>query len=181
MATYPGTSGSDNLNGTSGADIFYAKGGNDTINANGGNDTIYGAAGRDTIDGGSGSDLIFGGSGDDNIKGGSGDDEIWGGAGDDVLRGNGGDDQFHFGNGHGNDTIADFTTDDTLVLTGNIDPDDTFAYTSSSTNVGPDGVWNTIDDTYAFLVIDTGEGLIGLLGVFGFYSGSADFSFIEYD
>ena len=126
-----GGSGADNLTGEGVLDFVLGGSGDDTITVTGyfsivrggsGDDTIYGAdrarsmdflygdEGADTIYGRAGTDVIYGGDGADTIYGGAGDDKIVGGAGDDTLTGGTGADTFFFWEGHGTDTIKDFST-----------------------------------------------------------------------
>ena len=128
-----GGSGADNLTSQGVLDFVLGGSGDDTITATGyfaivrggsGDDTIYGADrsgtvdflygddGADTIYGRAGTDYIYGGEGADTIDGGAGDDKIVGGAGDDTLTGGTGADTFYFWEGHGTDTIKDFSTAD---------------------------------------------------------------------
>jgi beta-glucanase (GH16 family) len=60
----------------------------------------------------------FGNADDNIVSGGSGKQTIDGGAGDDVLKGGGGADVFLFEAGNGSDLIRDFSSDDTVRLTG---------------------------------------------------------------
>ena len=60
---------------------------------------------------------FYGGRGSDTIKGGGGADLLSGERGDDRLIGGGGKDSFEFGQGYGQDRIADWTDNtDTLAL-----------------------------------------------------------------
>ena len=91
-----------------------------TINGDDSTNTLGGTADADTINGHGGDDTINGGGGDDLIDGGGGDDALNGGAGDDFLVGGAGVDQFQFRSAHGVDIIADFSTEDRLIVTQNI-------------------------------------------------------------
>ena len=115
--------GMDVMNGGGGGDILDAGGGNDTLNGGGGMDLLLGGDGNDTLNGGTGDDLLDGGRGEDTLDGGDGNDTLNGGGGSDILIGGAGDDilwgdycnppaedTFVFAEGHGNDTIADFST-----------------------------------------------------------------------
>jgi Ca2+-binding RTX toxin-like protein len=84
-------------------------GGRDAILAGAGNDTVRGGSGIDQIDGGKGADLLYGGAGKDVIDGSFGRDRIIGEAGRDQLTGGMSRDTFVFADGHGSDTITDFT------------------------------------------------------------------------
>ena len=89
---------------------------------------IFGTDGDDTIDGVGGDNIIIGGDGNDDLRGGDGDDLIVGGAGNDRLSGGAGNDVLSGGSGSntfvlstaegdaGNDTIVDFTSNDTLAF-----------------------------------------------------------------
>jgi Ca2+-binding RTX toxin-like protein len=71
--------------------------------------TKNGTDGNDTINGSSGNDVLNGLDGNDVLNGGGGDDILNGGTGNDVLTGGSGADTFLFNaRGFGNDTIADF-------------------------------------------------------------------------
>ncbi|MBC6437848.1 MAG: calcium-binding protein, partial [Rhodobacteraceae bacterium] len=74
-----------------------------------GDDRLQGGSGNDALWGGRGKDVLWGGSGNDTLDGGSGNDRLVGGRGDDRLTGGAGADTFVFYDGHGNDTITDFT------------------------------------------------------------------------
>ena len=116
-----GGEGDDTNLGGEGNDWIRGDAGDDSITGGAGNDTIGGNAGNDTIDGGAGNDYLYGGEGDDVIYGGTGEDRIDGGEGDDILRGAADNDTdtdvdtFVFEEGHGDDTIADFTDGTDLI------------------------------------------------------------------
>lgn len=107
--------GNDWVDGGAGDDLIDLGAGNDFVAAveeyGRGDDSIFGRAGNDTLHGGRGSDLLDGGEGDDVLNGGAGDDFLIGGAGSDL---------FQFRSAHGVDTIADFSVEDQLVITRNI-------------------------------------------------------------
>ena len=86
------------------------------ITANKKNNIITGGAGNDEIYGGAGNDLIYGGKAADEIYGEAGDDTIEGGKGNDKLTGGDGADVFVWNKGDGNDTIVDFTNEDSLEI-----------------------------------------------------------------
>ena len=67
-------------------------------------------AGNDTLNGNRGNDDLQGGDGDDRLIGGRDQDTLDGGAGNDVLQGSRSADIFVFADGHGNDKIIDFST-----------------------------------------------------------------------
>ena len=68
---------------------------------------ITGTEEDDYISGGNGKDTILGGDGNDTLEGGKGNDNLTGGEGSDV---------FVYASGGGNDVIADFTTEDKIVI-----------------------------------------------------------------
>jgi len=76
--------------------------------------------GDDVIFGEAGDDRLHGGRGDDWLDGGVGDDTLVGGAGDDVLIGGEGADIFVMRSAFGVDTIMDFTAEDMLHVTNNV-------------------------------------------------------------
>ncbi len=121
FGAYPiGDSGDDSLNGGSGTDSLYGRGGDDSL---------YGGNGDDSLYGGNGDDSLYGGNGDDSLYGGNGDDSLYGGHGDDTLNGGLiGDDTFVFTNDTSSsgdvDTILDFTSGDTIQLSGFAGVDD---------------------------------------------------------
>ena len=77
--------------------------------------TILGGKGAESISGGTGNDLIFGNAGNDKLFGDSGDDTLYGGAGNDTLTGGDGNDIFVYGNGEGNDIIADYRAEEDFI------------------------------------------------------------------
>lgn len=81
-----------------------------------GNDRLNGGADADTLLGDVGNDTMTGGEGKDFVQGGGGDDVMYGQGGNDRLRGGLGADAFAFAGSHGRDTVADMTSDDTIVL-----------------------------------------------------------------
>lgn len=83
-----------------------------------GADTIQGLGGNDTIKGEGDADAMSGGSGDDRLLGGAGADTLDGGDGDDFLKGGTDADVFAFADGHGNDTVRDFSGNDVIDLSG---------------------------------------------------------------
>ncbi|MGC1494455.1 MAG: matrixin family metalloprotease [Sulfitobacter sp.] len=107
--TLLGGQGLDRLFGGDGEDHASGGTGNDGLFGQQGNDTLYGNDGGDRFFGGIGNDVIDGGSGDDTVYAGAGFDLIVGGIGDDLLYGGYNADIFVFADGHGADTIADFS------------------------------------------------------------------------
>ena len=106
MATFNGTSGSDNSFPTIGTgnvdDVLFGNGGSDKLQGYGGADSIFGGAGDDSLYGNnapgvaeadlgdflygeSGDDALFGGDGDDYADPGSGTNSVSGGAGVDTV------------------------------------------------------------------------------------------------
>jgi Ca2+-binding RTX toxin-like protein len=99
-----GTRQSDTLRGTESTDLIFGRNGSDVIRGRGGDDRIFGERGDDSL---------FAGAGDYNyLTGGFGDDELVGGAGTDL---------YYFGNGWGDDTVRDGTSDNRALFYG---PDD---------------------------------------------------------
>lgn len=113
-----GNAGNDYISGGEGDDTIYGCAGNDSITGDDGDDAITGHEDNDTLLGGAGSDTIYGNAGDDSILGGDGNDTLWGNAGNDVLTGGDGNDDFRWQTNSGNDTITDFSVDDSITLTG---------------------------------------------------------------
>ncbi|MEO1555361.1 MAG: M10 family metallopeptidase [Pseudomonadota bacterium] len=101
--------GLDRLFGGADDDLAEGGEGNDGLFGDGGNDSLYGEAGDDNFFGGSGNDMLSGGADNDTLNGGSGFDTIDGGTGDDEMFGRFNADTFVFADGHGNDTIGDFS------------------------------------------------------------------------
>ncbi|MEQ8816095.1 MAG: trypsin-like serine protease, partial [Thalassobaculum sp.] len=127
-----GGDGNDSMSGGSGADVLYGGHGGDKLSGGTGDDTIYGGesgwianhygnAGNDLLYGSSGSSYMRGGDGDDTLVGGGGRDTLFGDAGADLLSGGSGNDAFRGTPTElGEDTIADFTHDD-QILVGDVD------------------------------------------------------------
>ena len=101
--------GLDRLFGGADNDLAEGGDGNDGLFGDGGNDSLYGEAGNDNFFGGSGNDVLSGGADNDTLNGGSGFDTLDGGTGDDEMFGRFNADTFVFEDGHGNDTIGDFS------------------------------------------------------------------------
>jgi Ca2+-binding RTX toxin-like protein len=123
-----GGSGNDMLYGQDGNDTLYGDGGNDTIEGNAGDDELWGAAEDDVLYGHDGNDTLRGETGNDTLYGDVGNDTLYGQAGNDVLSGGAGADVLYGGDGNdtftgsvadlSGDTIADFTSGDTIIITG---------------------------------------------------------------
>ncbi|MEQ9329918.1 DUF4347 domain-containing protein [Thalassobaculum sp.] len=126
--TLYGEAGNDTVIGSSGNDLLYGGDGNDWMWGGKGNDLEYGGVGSDTMSGGDGADTLYGEADHDTLSGFSGDDLLYGGAGNDVLRGGANNDTYFGGDGNdtitgtasnlNGDTIGDFTTGDSIVVTG---------------------------------------------------------------
>ncbi|MEQ8394646.1 DUF4347 domain-containing protein [Thalassobaculum sp.] len=127
------TDGVFSLTGGSGADSLVGGAGADTVSGNSGNDTLRGEAGNDRLFGGTGNDALSGGAGTDTLSGGTGNDLMSGGADFDVLVGGSGNDTFTgSASDHNGDTISDFATGDSIVVTG-VDLSSLNGTTASST------------------------------------------------
>ncbi|MCB4458596.1 calcium-binding protein, partial [Leisingera sp. McT4-56] len=125
--TLQGGSGNDTLLGGDDQDKLKGDSGDDLLDGGRGGDRLFGGAGRDNMKGGAGHDRMSGGGGNDTMSGGTGDDTLMGGNGRDVLLGHKGDDLlaggahadiFVFHQGHGNDTITDFTAGEDHIRIG---------------------------------------------------------------
>ena len=104
-----GGAGNDSLSGGKGNDTLEGGAGKDILTGGAGDDILSGGSGNDTLIGGAGDDALYGNAGNDILYGGTGDDTIGGGAGKDTLTGGSGKDIFEYANGHGKDTITDYT------------------------------------------------------------------------
>jgi len=78
-------------------------------------DALTGFSGADTLRGGDGNDRLLGAAGDDSLFGDAGNDVLDGGTGNDHLEGGLGSDIYQFGRGSGQDTIDNFTENDSTV------------------------------------------------------------------
>lgn len=116
-----GEDGNDVLIGGTGFDRLFGGEGDDQLDGGADGDGLFGQAGNDTLWGGEGDDRFFGGDGNDVLDGGTGRDTLsgdagrdilYGGAGNDLLEGGADADEFIFADGHGDDVIADFDTND---------------------------------------------------------------------
>jgi Ca2+-binding RTX toxin-like protein len=108
--TLSGGDGNDLVWGQNGADLMYGGDGNDGMSGGDGDDVLYGGGGADTLSGAAGADLLSGGAGNDALYGGAGDDTLVGGDGNDTFR----ESAANFNN----DTISDFGTSDSIIVTG---------------------------------------------------------------
>ena len=162
-----GGAGNDTLHGGFGDDTLRAGTGNDWVDAGAGDDNIDGGEGNDfvaavedfgrgddSIFGRAGNDTLHGGRGNDMIDGGDGDDALNGGAGDDFLTGGSGSDRFQFRSAHGVDIIADFSAEDRLIITQNI----------NAQSIVPASLEDRLADLgdAAFLDLGNGHGVIFL-------------------
>ena len=140
-----GSEFSDVLRGSDRDESFIGRRGNDTIDGGGGFDRLrldrsgvanlnvdlsegvatgtwngeaftYRISNIEEVRGSSGDDELIGDAGNNTLRGRAGDDVLQGGAGDDRLYGGSGDDVFIFERGHGEDSIADFTNGDDVIL-----------------------------------------------------------------
>ncbi|MBX8517916.1 calcium-binding protein, partial [Pseudomonas cichorii] len=107
-----GTEGSDNITGYATADELIGLEGDDTLNGRAGDDLLSGGDGRDTLNGEEGNDTLLGGLGNDTLSGGAGNDTLDGGAGNDSLEGGKGSDTYIFRKGSGQDTISNYSYND---------------------------------------------------------------------
>ena len=124
------------------------------IDAGGGDDTIWGRHTNETLKGGDGNDWIVGGAGSDTIVGGAGDDILEGG---DWLQADTDTDTFVFTEGHGDDKIRDFDTENDIIDLSGFDAAITWEVLSRK--IESDGGTAVID------LSDWGGGTIRLDGV----------------
>lgn len=112
-----GGDGRDEIQGGNGADKILGNGGDDRLAGGNWHDQIFGGDGADWLSGNKGDDglvggkfgdSLFGGDGRDELSGFKGNDVLNGGKGRDELSGGFGADRFVFGEGWGDDLIADF-------------------------------------------------------------------------
>jgi peptidyl-prolyl cis-trans isomerase B (cyclophilin B) len=104
--TLPGTSFNDRLLGLQGNDVLTGGDGKDTLTGGPGNDSLEGGRGNDRLSGSNGKDTLIGGPGNDYLDGGSGRRNR--------LVGGGGGDRFVVS--LNSDTIADFESDQDVIL-----------------------------------------------------------------
>jgi Ca2+-binding RTX toxin-like protein len=102
-----GTNNADTLIGTDDPDDIYGRRGADILRGRDQPDNLYGQRGSDTLLGGPGDDL----EAPDNTN-----DALIGGPGNDTLRGGADRDYYHFLNNWGKDTIADSTSNSSLIF-----------------------------------------------------------------
>ncbi|EPN30121.1 calcium binding hemolysin protein, partial [Pseudomonas syringae pv. actinidiae ICMP 18807] len=97
MALLTGTEGDESISGYDSADNLLGLSGNDLLYGLQGDDTLKGGDGRDTLSGGDGNDTLDGGAGNDSLDGGYGSDT------------------YVFRKGSGQDTINNYSYNDTTV------------------------------------------------------------------
>lgn len=152
------TSGSlqDAILGFAGNDYLNAGAGGDWLDGSTGNDTLYGGSGHDQVFGGSGADRLYGGTDADRIFGQNDSDYIWGSSGRDTLSGGAGSDRFYFNTTSSSsnfDTISDFTTSDSLWLSGKI-----FAKLGTSVSSGELRLGTRALDSNDYLIYNSANG-----------------------
>lgn len=135
--SFEGRGGNDTINGKGGTDRADYQSSIDAVVVNlatgtaadgwGGTDSLVnienvrGSNFNDTITGNDLANVFHGGAGADVMNGAGGNDLLVGGAGNDALTGGAGADQFMFeASGNGIDRIADFMTDDQLLVAGTV-------------------------------------------------------------
>ncbi|WP_241090048.1 calcium-binding protein [Pseudomonas viridiflava] len=114
-ALLTGTEVDETVTGYESADSLFGLSGNDTLNGRAGDDTLDGGDGRDTLNGEDGNDTLLGGAGNDSLTGGYGNDTLDGGSGNDSLDGGYGSDTYVFRKGSGQDTISNYSYNDTTA------------------------------------------------------------------
>ncbi|MBX8541538.1 calcium-binding protein [Pseudomonas cichorii] len=114
-ALLTGTDGDETVTGYESADNLFGLSGNDTLNGRAGDDILDGGDGRDTLNGEEGNDTLLGGAGNDTLTGGYGNDTLDGGSGNDSLDGGYGSDTYVFRKGAGQDTISNYSYNDTTA------------------------------------------------------------------
>ncbi|MBX8489549.1 calcium-binding protein [Pseudomonas cichorii] len=114
-ALLTGTEVDETVTGYESADSLFGLSGNDTLNGRAGDDTLDGGDGRDTLNGEEGNDTLLGGAGNDTLNGGYGNDTLDGGSGNDSLDGGYGSDTYVFRKGSGQDTISNYSYNDTTA------------------------------------------------------------------
>ncbi|MCV4339837.1 calcium-binding protein [Pseudomonas capsici] len=114
-ALLTGTEVDETVTGYESADSLFGLSGNDTLNGRAGDDILDGGDGRDTLNGEDGNDTLLGGAGNDALSGGYGNDTLDGGSGNDSLDGGYGSDTYVFRKGSGQDTINNYSYNDTTA------------------------------------------------------------------
>ena len=175
--TITGGTGNDHVLGGDGHDHLSDAWKNDTLSGGAGTDTLISHLGDNALSGGTEDDVICTGLGDDELDGGSGDDLLIaeyphrfargndtqiGGEGNDKLESGEGADQFvFFLDQAGNDTIAQFDTDGTLLGAGfEVGQDQIHLITGTGTAQG-----YTLHDTDQGSVLTWGSSQILIYGV----------------
>ncbi len=144
-SVHMGTSGDDVIDlkdSTGGVQVTGGEG-DDVITGGSGGDILMGGEGTDTLKGNAGDDTLMGGEGGDILEGGAGKDWLIGGVGDDTMTGGTESDTFIFREGHGNDTITDFTANEDMINLVLIDGITTY----DQLNISQDGKDTVIDLT----------------------------------
>lgn len=131
------TVGTTGVNSITIDNMFYGNRQIETVSLDDGNTTIdltsmdyvtYGTSGNDTfggitnsnISGGTVSDTLYGLAGNDTLSGQGGADTLIGGDGNDVLKGQGGDDLYIYDGGLDELRDGNYTSNDTLWITGGV-------------------------------------------------------------
>ncbi|RMQ40696.1 Calcium binding hemolysin protein, partial [Pseudomonas cichorii] len=114
-ALLTGSDVDETVTGYESADSLFGLAGNDTLNGRVGDDILDGGDGRDTLNGEDGNDTLLGGAGNDTLSGGYGNDILDGGSGNDSLDGGYGSDTYVFRKGSGQDTISNYSYNDTTA------------------------------------------------------------------
>ncbi|MFC1455505.1 lamin tail domain-containing protein [Microvirga arabica] len=104
------------VDGGNGADQVAGGNGNDSLSGGNGADRLEARDGKDVVRGGRGDDVLLGGRGADQLFGEQGSDLLDGGTGTDLLTGGAGSDAFLFRGSFGNDTVADFRSEDVITF-----------------------------------------------------------------
>ncbi|WP_241151891.1 calcium-binding protein [Pseudomonas viridiflava] len=112
-ALLSGTDNDETITGYEVADSLFGLAGNDILNGRTGDDLLDGGNGRDVLSGEDGNDSLLGGAGSDTLNGGYGSDILDGGSGNDSLDGGYGSDTYVFRKGSGQDTINNYSYNDT--------------------------------------------------------------------
>lgn len=104
------------IEGNEGSNTLTGEAGHDRLSGMGGNDRLWGGIGYDSLYGGMGEDRLYGGAGNDRLHGDAGNDYLIGQAGNDTMTGGTGVDRFVFRTNGGQDVVADFTSQDSLLI-----------------------------------------------------------------
>lgn len=104
------------IEGNEGSNTLTGEAGYDRLWGMGGNDRLWGGIGHDFLYGGTGEDWLYGGVGNDRLHGDAGNDYLIGHGGNDIMMGGTGVDRFVFRPNGGQDVVADFTSQDLLLI-----------------------------------------------------------------